>query len=95
VQGGHVIGSFIAGLFSALKPLAIWDAQAIGREALNTGAQIITDIRTKQPQTTVKDVVSERLTESAQRLVTKLKGGSRKRKSETSNTPRQKKKPPK
>jgi hypothetical protein len=93
VQRGHGIGSFLARLFRAFKPLAIRCAKALGREALNKGAQILTDIRYKQPETTVKDIVADRLTESAQRLVTKLKGGSRKRKRETPNTP-EKKTPP-
>jgi hypothetical protein len=92
VQRGHGIFSFLAGIFRALKPLAIRGAKALGREALSTGAQILTDIRNKQPEMTVKDIVADRLTNSAQRLVTKLKGGSRKRKRETPNTPRNKKK---
>jgi hypothetical protein len=38
VQRGHGIGSFLAGLFRSLKPLAIRGARALGREALSTGA---------------------------------------------------------
>ena len=44
VQRGHGIGSFLAGLFRSLKPLSIRGARALGREALNTGAQILADI---------------------------------------------------
>jgi hypothetical protein len=44
------------------------------------------DIGKKQPETKVKDIVADRLAESAERLGTKLKGGEgRKRKRETSN----------
>jgi len=65
----------------------------LGREALSTGAHILTHIGNKQPETKVKDFLADRLVESAQRLVTKLKGGGGlKRKTETSNTPLPKKK---
>jgi hypothetical protein len=93
VQRGHGFGIFHAGVFRALRPLAIRFPKTLGHEALNTLAQILTDIRTKQPQTTVKDIVTDRLAESAQRLVTKLKEGDRRRKRETSIPPRNKKKP--
>jgi hypothetical protein len=46
VQRGHGIGSFLAGLFRALKPLAVRGAKTQG-EALSTGAQILTDIKNK------------------------------------------------
>jgi hypothetical protein len=75
-----------------LRPLAIRGAKAPDHEALNTGTQILTDVRNKQPQTTVNDIFADRLTESAQRLVNKFKGGSRKLKRVTSNTPSKKKK---
>ena len=78
VQRGHGIGSFLAGLFRMVKPIAIRGARALGREALHAGAQILTDIDEKKtPDTRVKDIVAKRLAESAQRL---LKGrGKRKR----------------
>ena len=73
VQRGHGIGSFLAGLFRSLKPLAICGARALGREALSKGAQILSDIGNKQPETKIK-VIADRLAVSAQRLVNKLKG---------------------
>jgi hypothetical protein len=83
VQRGHGISSFLAGLFRSLKPLTIRGARALGCEALHTGAQILPDIGNKQPETKFKDIVADRLAESALRLVTKLKGdGGRKRKRE-------------
>jgi hypothetical protein len=44
VQCGHGIGIFLAGLFRAVKPLALRGAKSVVREALNTGAQILADI---------------------------------------------------
>jgi hypothetical protein len=66
VQRGHGFGSFLAGLFRSLKPLAIRGARALGREALNTEAQILADNGKKQPKTKVKDIVVYRPAESAQ-----------------------------
>ena len=79
VQRGHGIGSFLAGLFRMVKPVAIRGARALGREALHTGAQILTDIGDKTPETRVKDIVAKRLAESAQRLL-KGRGVRKKRK---------------
>jgi hypothetical protein len=93
VQRGYGIGSFHASVFRSLKHLAIRGARALGREALKTGAQILADIGNKQSETKVKDVVADRLADSEQTLVTKLKGGGgRKRKRDTSNPPPLKKK---
>ena len=80
VQRGHGIGSFLAGLFRIVKPVAIRGARALGREALHAGAQILTDIGEKTPDTRVKDIVAKRLAESAQRLLLKGRGVRKKRK---------------
>ena len=79
VQRGHGIGSFLAGLFRMVKPVAIRGARALGREALHTGSQILTDIGDKTPETRVKDIVAKRLAESAKRLL-KGRGVRKKRK---------------
>jgi hypothetical protein len=84
VQLGHGIGSFLAGLFSAVRPLALRGAKVLGREALSAGANILSDIGSKSPDTKVKDISVGRLSESAQNLVAKLKGAGRKRKSNPS-----------
>lgn len=70
LQRGHGLGSFLAGLFRMIRPVAIRGARALGREAIHAGAQILTDIRdNKDPDTRVKDIVANRLNESAQRLL--------------------------
>jgi hypothetical protein len=93
LQRGLGIGSLLAGIFRTLKSLTIRGDRALGREALDMGAQILADIKIKQPETKIKDIVADRLVESAQRLVIKLKGsGGRKRKRETSKPPSSKKK---
>jgi hypothetical protein len=58
-----------------VKPLVIRGALSLGREALKSGAQILADIAAKQPEINIKDILSDRLAESTQRLVAKLKGG--------------------
>jgi hypothetical protein len=72
VQRGHDIGSFLPSLFRAVKPIAIRGARALGREALNTKAQILPDIGNKEPKTKV-NIVADPLAESEQKLVAKLK----------------------
>ena len=88
VPRGHGNGSFLTGIFRSLKALTIRGTRALGCEAFSTGAQILTGYGNKQPETKMKDIVADRLTESAQRLVTKLRGGGGlKRNRKTSNTP--------
>ena len=48
VQRGNGIGSFFRGLFRFVKPLYS-GAKAIGKEALKTGSNIITDMLNKEP----------------------------------------------
>jgi hypothetical protein len=64
-QRGHGIGSFLTGLFRAVKTLAIRGVKALGREALKSGAQILADIVAKQLETKIKDILDDRLDESA------------------------------
>jgi hypothetical protein len=65
-----------------VKPLAIRGALA---ETQNTGTQNLADIGTKLPDTKVKDIVANRVTESAPRLVSRLKGRGQKRKRENTS----------
>jgi hypothetical protein len=50
VQKGNGIGSFFRGLFGFVKPLLYSGAKAVGKEALKTGSNIITDMLNKEPQ---------------------------------------------
>jgi hypothetical protein len=47
VKRGNGIGSFFAGLFRFVKPLLYSGAKAVGKEALKTSSNIITDIPNK------------------------------------------------
>ena len=49
VQSGNGIGSFFRGLFRFVKPLLYSGAKAVGKEALKTESNIITDILNKDP----------------------------------------------
>ena len=54
VQRKHGIGSFLVGLFRAVKHLTIRGVRALGQEGLNTGAQISVVIGTKHPERKIK-----------------------------------------
>jgi hypothetical protein len=61
VQKKHGIRRFLAGLFRVVKPLALRGAEALDHQAFNTEAQMLADIRTKQPKTTFKDIEADRV----------------------------------
>jgi hypothetical protein len=55
-------------------------AKAVGREALRSGGNILTDIAEKKsPDVSTRDIVSKHVTESSQNLISKLRGRGRKR----------------
>jgi len=56
-------------------------AKVVGRETLPTGVKILTDIAERSPKntTTARDIVSKHVTESAEKLISKLRGRCRKR----------------
>lgn len=83
VERGHGIINLLASQFRLVKPMAPRVARSLGREALDTGAQIHAVISTKLRVRNFKVIVAYRLAESSQRLVTIFKGGGRKRKRET------------
>lgn len=81
VQRGHGLGSFFSGLFRAVRPFLWRGAKVVGREALRTGGKILTDIAENQsPDVSTRHIVSKHVTESAQNLISKLRGRGRKRK---------------
>jgi len=65
VQREHGIGGIFSWLFLAVKPVAIRDGQALRHKTLNTEDHISTDIVNKQPETQIKNIVDDRLAESA------------------------------
>jgi hypothetical protein len=88
VQRGHGIGSFLGKLFRYVKPY-IWSTakdigretlRSLGRESLRTGGRILTDIADRPHDVSARDIVTKHLGESTQKLIGKLSGrGKRKR----------------
>jgi len=56
VERGNGIGSFFRGLFRFVKPLLYSGAKAVGKEALKTGSNIITNMLNKEPEQPVGDI---------------------------------------
>jgi len=73
VQRGNGIGSFFRGLFRFVKPLLYSGAKAVGKEALKTGSNIMTDILNKKPEDTVGEIFKTRFGEAKDSLEHKIK----------------------
>lgn len=66
-QRGHGgIGSFLAGLFRRVLPLLSRGAKAVGKEALRTGMNIVSDVTTQN--TPIKEAFRNRVKESGENL---------------------------
>ena len=64
MQRGNGIGFFFRGLFRFVKALLYSDAKAVGKEALKTGSNIITDILNKDPEQPVGNIFRNRFKET-------------------------------
>ena len=73
MQRGNGIGSFFRGLFRFVKPLLYSGAKAVGKEALKTGSNIITDILNKEPEQPVGNIFKTRFSEAKGNLEDKIK----------------------
>ena len=73
VQKGNVIGSFFTGLFRFVKPLLYSVAKAVGKEALKTGSNIITDILNKDPEQPACNIFKNLFMEAKGNLQEKIK----------------------
>jgi hypothetical protein len=89
VQRGNGLGSFFRELFRFVKPLYS-SAKTVGREALSTGSNILTDMLNKNPKQPVGTIFKKRFSVAKDNLQQKIKNmtGSgltlkRKRKSKT------------
>jgi hypothetical protein len=96
VQRGNGIGSFFRGLFRFVKPLLYSGAKAVGKEALKTGSNIITDMLNKDPEQPVRNIFKNRFIEAKDNLEQKIKkmtgsGLGLKRKRKKKNTQSQSK----
>jgi hypothetical protein len=72
VQRGNGLGSFFRGLFF-VKPLLYSGAKAVGKEALKTGFNIITDMLNKEPEQPVNHIFKNRFIEAKDNLEQKFK----------------------
>jgi len=69
-----------------VRPVLWSSAKSVGREALRTGAKVMTDIAANPGQ--IEDILSEHVMETTQNIIKKLRGaGSRKRKRPSSPKP--------
>lgn len=60
-QRGHGIGSFLGGLFRSVLPLLASGAKVVGKEALNTGIGLLSDVVASRP---IKESLKNRLKEA-------------------------------
>jgi len=67
VQRGHGIGSFHRGLWRTVQPVLWSCAMSLGREALRTGGNIMTDIAANPGQT--GDILSKHAAETTQNII--------------------------
>jgi len=77
IQRGHGTGSFLRGLWRIVRPVLWSGAKSLGREALRTGGNIITEIAANPGQT--GDIISKNATETTQNIIKKLRGGGLKK----------------
>jgi hypothetical protein len=88
LQRGHVVDTFLGGLFRSVRPLFWSRAKSLGsvtvkafvREALCTGSRILSDITDKAPDVRTCDMISKYVSASTQNLIGKLRIQGRKRK---------------
>lgn len=64
-QRGHGIGSFLGGLFRYVLPLFSSGARVIGKEALNAGVGLLSDVISSRP---MEDSIKSRLKEASANL---------------------------
>lgn len=64
-QRGHGIGSFLGGLFRSVLPLLSSGAKVIGKEALNAGVGLLSDMVSARP---MEDSIKSRLKEASTNL---------------------------
>jgi hypothetical protein len=68
VQSDNGLGSFFRGLFRFVKHLLYSGAKAVGKEALKTGSNIITDILNKEPEQPVGNIFKNHIEEAKDNL---------------------------
>lgn len=64
-QRGHGIGSFLGGLFRSVLPLLSSGAKVVGKEALNVGVGLLSDMMNSQP---MEESVKSRIKDATRNL---------------------------
>jgi hypothetical protein len=77
MQRGNGIGSFFRGLFRFVKPLLYSGTKAVGKEALKTGSNVITDNLNKETEQPVGNIFKNRFGETKDNLEQKIKNMTR------------------
>lgn len=71
-QAGRGLWSgFFSRLWRTAKPLIYSAAKAVGKQAMTSGGQVLTDLASKSPDQSVSDVARKRLLEAKQELASK------------------------
>jgi hypothetical protein len=96
LQRGHGIGSVLTEFWRWIKPILWKGAKSLGRETMRTGGKILSDLADNtSPNVKPADIVSKRLSESAQNVIGRvLRGRGKKRKRNTSALRKNKKHTP-
>lgn len=69
LQRGHGIGSFLGGLWRSILPLLSGGAKAVGKEAINAGVGLLSDMVNTRP---MNDSIKNRLREANSNLKRKI-----------------------
>jgi hypothetical protein len=72
VQRGHGIGSLLKGLFHFVKPLLFSGPKAVGKEALKTGDNNLSDIVQRKPDQQLGCKIKTRFAEAKDTLEDKI-----------------------
>ena len=73
IQRYNGMGSFFRGLFRFVKTLLYSVAKVVGKEALKTGYNKISDVLNKEPEQHVGDIFKSRFNEAKGNLEEKIK----------------------
>ena len=79
LQRGHGLGSFLSGLFRAVRAVLWSGVKAVGRETLRTGGRILSDLADNTAGDVMpRHIIAKHVSDSAQTLIQKLRGKGRK-----------------
>lgn len=76
-QKGRGVGDFFKGVWSFVSPLFKSGASALGKQALRTGADILTEAAAAGPSADIGGIAKQRLVEARDKMTTKMRGAGR------------------